>query len=411
MKKMLQWFLQGRGASGIKVLFIRKSYIVLLLIFLALLNFTLLFIVIIKTGKLEKQITGNEDIRNALLKTSDEINLLREVLGFPPAFISELDSAAENKNELNDRAYGYEAYYSAFEKLYSDYKKQKLTKILKEYLASIKGYLDSYNLIIVQEEVSEDVTFYLKKNGEAYYILKIDNSSDQIKTASYPFEKYIDAGNEKIIKDFINNSFTEIETLFAESLSVKAKTRAFIESAEIKKILSKDKIHAVPANVENNEDSIIKLYNLNRETGQTVGEVSYSYKNKKIMLNDIAFDNIEDFKKAVIIIKDVIDIKTNEEKAFKKSFDDIIRMINDPSFKSYLEDKGFYISEEPREDADYQYFDIRKIEDRTVLIGSFAIHKISGTIYLTDFDEVPVSSIKSFGMGSITKDAVSKKKI
>ena len=408
---MLQWFLQGRGASGIKVLFIRKSYIVLLLIFLALLNFTLLFIVIIKTGKLEKQITGNEDIRNALLKTSDEINLLREVLGFPPAFISELDSAAENKNELNDRAYGYEAYYSAFEKLYSDYKKQKLTKILKEYLASIKGYLDSYNLIIVQEEVSEDVTFYLKKNGEPYYILKIDNSSDQIKTASYPFEKYIDAGNEKIIKDFINNSFTEIETLFAESLSVKAKTRAFIESAEIKKILSKDKIHAVPANVDNNEDSIIKLYNLNRETGQTVGEVSYSYKNKKIMLNDIAFDNIEDFKKAVIIIKDVIDIKTNEEKAFKKSFDDIIRMINDPSFKSYLEDKGFYISEEPREDADYQYFDIRKIEDRTVLIGSFAIHKISGTIYLTDFDEVPVSSIISFGMGSITKDAVSKKKI
>ncbi len=409
---MLQWFLQDRGASDIKVFFIRKSYIIILLIFLALLNFTLLFIVINKTGKLEKHITGNEDIRNTLIKTSDEINLLREVLGFPPAFVSELNTGTENKNELNDRAYGYEAYYSAFEKLYSDYKKQNLTNTLKKYLDSMKGYLDSYNLIIDQDSISDDVTFYLKKNGEAYYKLTIDSSSDQIKISSFPFEKYIDAGIEKSFKDFIKLSFNEIETSFAESLSVKAKTRAFIESTEIKKILSKDKIYAVPSTpVENDEDLIIKLYNLNRETGQTVGEVSYSYKNKKIVLNDIAFDNTEDFKIAIRNIKDVIDIKTDEEKMVKKSFDDISRMINDPSFKAYLEDKGFYIAEDPREDADYQYFDIRKLEDRTVLIGSFAIHKISGTIYLTDFDEVPVSSIKSFGISSITTDAVSKKKI
>jgi hypothetical protein len=406
MKKMLQWYLQDRGVSGIKVFFIRKSWIVILIIFLALLNFSMLFIVIHKTGKLEDRITGNEDpdsltnddVKTALVKTSNEINILREVLGFPPISVPVLNSFSEKKIEQTDRAYGYEAYYSAFEKLYSDYKKQNHISFLKNHLDSVKGFLDKYEIDTAIK--SDDLSVQLIKNGRPYYNVKNDKTREIIEISPFPFEKYFDTDNEQGFLKFIENSIDDIEKKYLESVSAIKNTKTFIESAETKKILAKNKLYAVPVSAGKDDDPVVQLYNLNRETGQTVGEISYSYKNGTITLNDSAFENIDNFKKAISDIENIIDIKTNEEKMVKKSFEDITRMINDTSFKAYLEDKGFYIPAEPREDEDYHYFDIRTIENREVFIGSFAIHKITGTIYLTDFDEVPVSSIKTFGMGT-----------
>ncbi len=71
-------------------------------------------------------------------------------------------------------------------------------------------------------------------------------------------------------------------------------------------------------------------------------------------------------------------------------------------FLKYLSDNGFKLSQNYREDNDYFYYDIVSSSDKSI-IGSFSIHKVSGEIYLTDHEEVPISSLNRF-------DSRSKKK-
>ena len=91
-----------------------------------------------------------------------------------------------------------------------------------------------------------------------------------------------------------------------------------------------------------------------------------------------------------------------DEKRIEKSRDDINLLAEDESFLKYLSDNGYKLSGNVREDNDYIYYDIISLSDKSIL-GSFSIHKVSGEIYLTDHEEIPVSSLNRF-------NSVSKKK-
>lgn len=143
--------------------------------------------------------------------------------------------------------------------------------------------------------------------------------------------------------------------------------------------------------------------------GETAGTVSYSFIDNGFFINNKFFKDTEELKTALLEIEKTVDIRTRDERNFYNSIEDINRMIKDPSFRKYLNNKGFFINAQPREDNDYLYFDILPAGKEEGLIGSFSINKHTGMIYLTDFEEIPIKAINQ--ITSSSDDNYTKKKI
>lgn len=104
------------------------------------------------------------------------------------------------------------------------------------------------------------------------------------------------------------------------------------------------------------------------------------------------FTNYPDFYKS---LKQYIldsDKRTEEIKIVDIAKQKVESIISSDSFLSYLEQNKLSVNLTPREDNDYFYYNITK--NNIEFIGSFAVQKIIGDIYLMDTEDIMISSLK-----------------
>ena len=83
----------------------------------------------------------------------------------------------------------------------------------------------------------------------------------------------------------------------------------------------------------------------------------------------------------------------------------VVPTTGDTSFALLLENNGLTLSTVFREDSDYYYLDLKNSDGSSV--GAFAIQKLVGEIYLTDWEDIPLSSLRT--LEHIPGDTVEKK--
>lgn len=94
------------------------------------------------------------------------------------------------------------------------------------------------------------------------------------------------------------------------------------------------------------------------------------------------------------------DPRTAAERATAAAFERIREIAADPAFSAYLADRGLRLRTEPRETLDFFLFEL--IDETGSAVGSFAVQKIRGTIYLADADELIITTLSDATQNPLT---------
>ena len=394
------------------MIFFRKSFAVIIIAAVVLLNFSLLFILLAKTGRLENRIkmssnaesSFNETVKASLVKIKDEINILRDVNNLPAADFPSFEESDAKQTANSNSISGYEIYYLAFEKLYSQHKKNEATEKLNKFFAEINPLLTKYKFVKDQK----DFLLYLLSENNVYYSLEYDVEKKKIIAGFFPFENKSDISSAADFQAFVDRTYSKVKSLYEKAASEIQSVKNYINSEDIKKSFSEKRIKAVPI-TENKDIYNIKLFTISRINNQFIGTLSYSYKKEGFLISEKSFGNYEKMKDIILNIDIYIDTRTNEEKIVEQSVKDIKKIADDPSFKMFLESREYFLSTEPREDDEHLFFDFLPLAGGGKYIGSFAINKYTGEIYLTDFDAIQISSVKTLKIINSNKQDPKKK--
>ena len=370
----------------------------------------MLFILLSRTARLEKRITlssnaetsFNETVKATLIKVKDEINILRDVVNLPTTSFPSFEEKDTKRDGTTDIVRGYETYYIAFEKLYSQHKKNEEIEKLNKFSAEINSLSTKYKFIKEQK----DSQLYLLSENNIYYFLEYNAEKNLFTTSAFPFENKTDIVSATDFQIFIDDTYPKVKSLYDKAISEILSLKKYFNSEDGRKTFSEKGIKALPV-TENKDLAAIKLFTINKRNNQFIGTISYSYKTEGFLINDKFYGNFEKLKEIISNIDVHFDIRTIEEKTVEQSIKEIKMIAEDPSFKMFLESRGYFLSLNPREDLENLYFDFIPTDGKKY-IGSFAINKHTGEIYLTDFEEIQISSIKTLKI--INSDNTEQKK-
>lgn len=403
----------------------KKFLIIFSVVLFALLNITLLFTLLLRTESLNEQIESAAEITidtigaidSALIKTSDEINILREMVNLPPSSYISLDTEDDTSSE-NDkesvRVKGYNVYYNAFETLYNQHADISKKQFLDKYLTEQKEVLQKLGITYsTGAEKKVDASFVLLKGNNIWYFVKFNEEKNIPAISPFPFEEYIDISDEKDFEPTISKTKDNIALSIAKNSDNIKKLKNFMASTELRNLLTKKNVRIVPASKHADTLFTNILYNIsasNAPPNNYLATLSYSNLESSFYMDNQKYDSFEKIKIALEEIDKKIDFRTTEEKLISIASMEIQKMADDPSFKMYLESKGYYLSVAPREDADYVYFDILSVSENSKSIGSFSVNKFTGIIYITDFEEIQLSALATISAGFSGAEMSKKKK-
>ncbi len=97
-----------------------------------------------------------------------------------------------------------------------------------------------------------------------------------------------------------------------------------------------------------------------------------------------------------------MDIRSHEEIKIDELKIEMTKLIEDNGFTGFIEARGLRLVDLAREDTDYYYYDIYDGENNR--IGAFGIQKFLCELYLVDFEDVPITSIKTIQDDGVKKN-------
>lgn len=395
---MLLWYLRDKGASGINVFFWKKYLIISAITFAVLLNFYLLFSVVVKTGRIEKNYRENlENTTSELMQAYfpniiEEINTLRSVLNLPPARIGDFSFETTDPKGDDTNLSSDSVYYNSFEILLSHYNRLNLLSALTEYTEKLSPLLSKHS---ITGEKTESGYIFRKNNVECFSIT--------INNGEYEFSSFLSEETKmfseyKELQEILEKVIPETEKVLSTADSEIAMLQRKIGESSTRNLLREKDLLLDPAKNISSDKSRKVIFEISRTNSYTVGSISYSFIKSGFFIGKNFYENHQKVLEALVSIETVLDIRTREELLVEKSISEIKRIANDHSFKSYLENRGFYLEEEYREESDHYYFDILSIREPGKRIGSFKINKYTGFVHLTDFDNVQLSNMNLSGI-------------
>ena len=400
---MHQWFLPDRGVLNTKVIDFRKILIFSAIIIpAAIIVFTLAGI-LKKTAGIENRLisefsTNNEQmeiIKQNLVKLSSDVNQTRSLMGLPEteySFESENNSVKEDAGNSpeNDNT----VYFLGFEYLKNHYNEIELYRTVSDIAVSdlFTDAAGKNSLLIIEKADSYDLADSV--SGKTLFHLRADITENSV--VIDPVFSIIEKGIFTSVSPSKTSEYLSKHTAEAREFDKKlSKNITEIKNISadntVKNSLKKNRLYFDNFSSDKEKTS----FSIKTESGTKVAEIYLNHADLIFSFCGRNYKDLNSLKEDLINIRNICDIRTIDEKRFEKSINDLDILSRDSTFKEYLSDKGFSISDIVREDNDYFYYDI-VAESSETIIGSFAVQKVSGEIYLTDHEEIPLSSINRF---------------
>jgi len=296
-----------------------------------------------------------------------------------------------NQDEVQLAMFKYMGYLSeSQEKDKKLASKKSLLELLKNNQDFI-SFLEGENLTLSELEENPDSVILKINTLENQNIITFYLSKEE----SLLFQK---TPLEKIeIKDLDPNKFQE--NLKNDIKKNKTKLLSHIKNLEESKtsIINTINSEAVQAELqtkgamiitEPTEKNLIAHYYINNKENESVGEINLDLVNLEISLIDLSNQKnktiVTDLNSALSLFIKKLDTATFFEKKVTEARESIAKTIKDSGFQSNLKENNLIISEEPREDEDRIYYDIKTTEG--VHISSIVIEKATGVVFKTDPD-------------------------
>ncbi len=129
--------------------------------------------------------------------------------------------------------------------------------------------------------------------------------------------------------------------------------------------------------------------------------VAYAEEIPAFLVNGNSRKTFEDATESILAIVDACDPRPVRVVEQERSVSEIEGLAEDPAFMAFLEKKGCRLEFDYREDNDYYYFDIRGSKGEK--IGSFAVLKHDGVIYLMNSEDIVITSLRTMDLPTETK--------
>ena len=335
---------------------------------------------------------------------NEKANEVRAVLSLP--LINLNSSKSGNESRILEDKNDYLPFYNAIDYIQDYSSKTIMENELFVLLSSgiLKEKLNIYDMKIQKTGPS---SYNIIKTGNLYFLISAEN----LKNPSLLFESFTGNKQKFLLENIILNSTELLNYIDSEVKIIND------HYAEYNKLKNK----FISLNQNNELLNFIKNENLEISNLKTISNnIFYSITNKDKSFNlNLYLDsstlnfkidshesnNYSDFYKYLMKFLIESDKRTEEIKVVDIAKTKVETILNEDSFLSYIEQNNLNINLTPREDNDYFYYDILKADKKP--IGSFAVQKIIGDIYLMDPDDIMISSLKylqtSIGLDNDTK--------
>ena len=378
---------QKTDKKKIKLLPVLFSIIILFLIIISFKIHYLSENFISKTDILYDEVIKNNEmidlLKQNILLLSNNTNELCSIAGLPQQNYISLMPEEINTQENNL------PYFRAFDILLDNYIQSENIEYFDAFLKSyeFESLINEYDFAVTS---AGTVSVILKKHENEYFNVFCDNKSI-IHIKSYLNREINIISFSKELKNFIKKETTLINQHYINLKSLLTDFNSLTVDEDILNYLYEHKLHFSKLN----EDASKYYFAINQENGQSKLNINLNKKSVLFSIKDKEYKNINSLKSGIIKILDSIDLRTSEQIIIDFSKKKIADIQNDNSFITLLSSKNLTFEKIPREDNDYFYYDI--IYNNGNSIGSIAIQKLIGEIYLMDKDDVTITSIKTIG--------------
>ena len=248
----------------------------------------------------------------------------------------------------------------------------------------------------------DNLTFHLKYKDELYLVIKAEDETS-IKLQGMNGEELITASASKEAVHFISRNLEELKIHIKEKDALSVMLMKAADEPDVLSVLGNDKKivkgdNLLTVNNKNNGNNINAVIECRGfESFFRISGLNEEFKDYKAFV-DAFCGKIEE-----------MDTRNSEQVLLDNARQELESMIAQKDFLEYIASLGLTISSTPRDDLDYFYYDISHSDGNR--LGSLAILKKVGEIYLVDADEVPVSSLKTLSIKKTIESSRSDKMI
>jgi len=262
-----------------------------------------------------------------------------------------------------------------------------------EALIFAEGFFGSREFKTLTEKLSLEITkesgvsVRLVKNGNLYFTAEVQEPQ-RIILESYTGDTLNISEYSEELEDFLESQSDPVAQHYARHELLTERIASALRDPDITAVLKENELIAVfPEELDEMTAGSIET-----KDGRVVVRYGIAGKTNHISVAGTVVEDVAAFKDMLIKVIGSADTRTEEEIRIDRAISRITVLAEDEGFRAYLQSKGLTLSETPREDNDYIYFDL--IGEGGERIGSFAVQKMIGEVYLMDKDDVPISSLK-----------------
>jgi hypothetical protein len=325
------------------------------------------------------EIRSSREMTNVLMQgfisAAGDINGIRRILGLEETTYNFPDETEEDESLRSESL----QFFRGLDTIIAKNQAEKLSLGMDTFQNSDTFAALPAGLELIRP--SED-KFELKTDKYVYFVFEWDGESESIRVSPAAGKPLL-TSFAKSESSYFSKTLPEIETYIENMENEFNKFLGVKTDSRIIKVLLEAGL-----SLERSEDD----YGLKRDRYQYM-ILRFDKTTGTYFVNDSAFTSYDSFINAVLEKVPELDVRSSEEKLIDWNKEEIAGLAFDEGFLSLLAAKDLSIESVPREDSDYFYFDLLNQNDAR--IGSFAVQKMIGKIYLMDKDDVPISDIRT----------------
>lgn len=248
-------------------------------------------------------------------------------------------------------------------------------------------------------------SFLFLQNKIPYFELKFTERGPALRTLQGNKQEVLNLSSEELTREIRSGDLSRWDAFFHQNtLRIEKEKGAYRERIRnVREFFARKAIQEIlkrynliwKAGAEGARETEFLLYKKTRRK-KILLKITVSYDSTGYRLGGEKYADLsaveKNFEEAVIR-SDIFFTGMKETEEKKRHFESFFR---NSEFEKLLENDELKIRDRAREDQEYYYFDLLDRENRP--LGSFAVQKSVGAVYLMDKDDVPLRSFNSLGL-------------
>ena len=341
-------------------------------------------------------------INQNLMLLNQDANTLRELMNLSPREYPTIGDSVETAVEENSEGQETVLFFKSIDKIIEVREKEKDSLFFQELISnlSFQDELSSRTLKSVQAgsngkrvnlEGPEGFEFCIEYSGDRFTVSSISG-------------KNLEADELNSIWNFIDENITDVREIYRlqsqafQRLNALKDDKALIDFLKSKELEWGDvkwDSGGIELNVYTADENIAAGFHYEKVPKQYIFTNTFSGERNSFPGEQGISTAV---KKALVDALTSYDPRAPGEIAEEESRTTLLSLHEDTGFLAYLNSVQTSLAETFREDHYYSYLDLS--DSQGDLIGSMAVQKHTGEIYLMDKDDIVITSLKTLGLGA-----------